>query len=274
MNNQVLQQITVMVTRPKPSGEILCDMIQQAGGTSIFFPMIEIVPLTHSPIFYKAITELDALDWLIFISPQAVYQTAVLIKTQWPCFPPNVKVAALGGGTAFALQEAGIPLHLYPKTHWNSEGLLALPDFQEIKGKKIALVHGVGGRDVLAHTLTSRGAKLIHLIAYQRSKPSGEAASYLSLLQDKKIDIIICTSNDILQNLNTLLGQQARDIYTIPLIVISGRMVLLAKKIGFQTILLAENANNDVIMTALKDYICQIKLRRQSCQQKYIQKKL
>jgi uroporphyrinogen-III synthase len=264
MNNKILQNLTVMVTRPTPQGKILCEKIEEADGKSIFFPTIEIKSLVHTSDFSKAIDELDALDWLIFISPQAVYQTAPLIKACWSHFPLNVKVAALGGGTAQALQESGLPVHLYPKDHWNSESLLTLPDFQRVKGQKIALVRGEGGRALLADELIGRGAKLTHIIAYQRLMPLKDVTSYLSLLQDKKIDIIITTSNDILRNLNTLLGQQAGlDLYIVPLVVVSDRMVQLAKEIGFQTILLAESASHDAIMAILKDYVCQMKMKRE-----------
>jgi uroporphyrinogen-III synthase len=269
MHNTLLQNITVMVTRPTPQGKTACEMIQEAGGKPVFFPTIEIISLKPTSHFSKAIEELDTLDWLIFISPQAVYQTAALIKARWPCFPLGVKVAALGGGTARALQEAGIPLHLYPKDHWSSEGLLALPDFQEIKAQKIAIVRGEGGRALLANELTGRGAKLTHIVSYQRSMPTKDVTSYLSLLHDKKIDIIITTSNDILSNLNTLLGQQAGiSLYTVPLIVVSDRMAELAENLGFQTILLAENASLDAIMAILKDYVCRMKLKKQSQQKK------
>jgi uroporphyrinogen-III synthase len=262
MDNKELQNITVMVTRPRPQGEVVCLGIQAAGGRSIFFPTIEIESLTQSSDFLQTIAELNTCDWVIFISPQAVYQATSLIQCNLPL---HFKVAAIGGGTALALQEAGIPLSLYPKDQWNSEGLLLLPEFKKIKGKRIALVSGEGGRAVLANELIERGAKVIHLIAYRRILPACETDSYLSLLRDKKIDIIITTSNDILQNLNTLLGQAGLNLYRVPLIVISERMVPLAKKLGFRSILLAKNASFDAIMTTLKDYIplCQTKLKKQ-----------
>src|SRR6185437_2174202 len=96
VNNSLLENITVMVTRPEPQGKMLCDKIQEAGGRAIFFPTIEIISLIHSPDFLKTTEELDKLvnlekldksdkpnksdesnqldklDWLIFVSAQAV----------------------------------------------------------------------------------------------------------------------------------------------------------------------------------------------------------
>jgi uroporphyrinogen-III synthase len=263
MINAELQRLTVMVTRPKPQGEQLCELIQQAGGKAVFFPTIDIVALTNSTEFIRQITQLDVYDWLIFISPQAVYHSAPLIKKYWPKFPAKVKVAALGGGTALALQAAALPIHVYPQTQWESEGLLALPEFQQVAGQRVALLQGEGGRELLTTELQRCGAAVEHVIAYRRCLPNIAIESYLSLLTAGKIDIIVSTSSEILQNLDALLGKQAgSSLYTVPLIVVSERMVVLAQTIGFQTILLAKNASHDAIMATLKDHLCQMKLKK------------
>jgi uroporphyrinogen-III synthase len=246
-----LQHITALITRPSPQGEILCNILRQAGGDPIFFPAIEIISLTDSPAFTQAIAAIDTLDWLIFISPQAVEQAAMPIQIRWPSFPANVNVAALGGGTAMALTKANLPVHVYPAHDWESEGLLALPDFQEISEKKIGLVQGEGGRRLLAEELMRRGAQISYLIAYRRCLPAVDVNHYLKLLNEKKIDVIISTSNEILQNITILLGQAGADLYSVPLVVIGRRMVEQAKKLGFCTILLAKNASHDAIMAVL-----------------------
>lgn len=258
-----LKNLTVMVTRPSPKGEALCELIQMAGGYPIFFPTIHFVSLTHSPDFIKGIDRLDVFDHLIFISPQAVQQTAALLHARWPCFPAQVQVIAMGRGTALALREAHLPVHIYPEECWDSEGVLALSDLQNVRNKRIALVHGQGGRELLAAELTRRGAELTHIIAYQRCLPSVDVFPYLSLLKEEKIDIIITTSAEILQNLIVLLGQAAgAELYHVPLVVVSERMAVLAKQIGFQTILFAKNAGHEAVMAILKEHICQMKLKK------------
>jgi len=257
-----LSPLTVMVTRPSPQGEILSDILQQQGANPIFFPTIDIISLTDLPDFRHAVTQLHVFNWLIFISPQAVQQAAKYIHMCWPSFPGHVKIAAVGGGTVRALQQAHLPVHVSPPHHWNSEGLLALPDFQQIAQQKIALIRGEGGRTFLAEELTQRGAKLAHIIAYRRCLPTVDVHPYLKLLHVKKIDIIISTSCDILQNLIQLLGKMESKLYEVPLVVISAQMMSLAENRGFKTVLLAKNASHEAILAILKDHICQMKLKK------------
>lgn len=250
-----LKQLNIMVTRPSPQGVSLCEMLRQQGANPIFFPAVEIASLTESSAFIDSIRQLHLFNWLIFISPQAVLQTAKCIHKYWPSFPKHVKIAALGEGTALTLQKAHLPVHIYPPHQWDSEGLLALQAFQHVSQQKIAFIRGEGGRTFLADELTKRGAVLSHIIAYRRCLPKIDVQPYLNLLNKKKIDIIISTSSDILQNLTLLLGNAGSELYRVRLIVISSRMMALAKKLGFHTILLAKNASHEAIMTILKDQI-------------------
>lgn len=256
---QNLNGLTVMVTRPKPQGEILSDQIRAAGGEVIYFPTIEIKPPEDMTAFTQQIKQLDQFDWVVFISPQAVYQSAATIKKCWPQFPVGVKVAALGGGTAEALHQATIPVDAFPKEDWCSEGLLDDDAFQQLAHKKVALICGESGREFLAATLTVRGAQLTNIIAYQRCIPKVDVSDYIRLLQTHKIDIILCTSGEILYNLKLLLEEAWKELQSIPVVVVSERMQMLAKQLEFSTLLLAKNASHPSMLSILKDFACQKK---------------
>ncbi len=254
-----LNGLTVMVTRPKPQGEILCEQIRDKGGRAVYFPTIEIRPPQDITLFNQAILALDHYEWVIFISPQAVYQSAPTIKKHWPQFPEGVKVAALGGGTAEALRQANLPVDLSPAEDWRSEGLLDEEAFKKLAYKKVALISGNRGRDFLAETLTVRGAELTNIVAYQRVMPNVDVSDYVRMLKAHEIDIILCTSGEILYNLKTLLEEAWEDLRHIPIVVISERMQMLAMQLEFENILLAKNASHPAMLAILKDYICQMK---------------
>ncbi len=254
-----LNKLTVMVTRPKPQGEILSDQIRAAGGEVVYFPTIEIKPPEDMALFTQNIERLDHYDWVIFVSPQSVYQSMPIIKKYWPQFPVNVKVAALGGGTVDALREAHLSVDVSPTEDWSSEGLLDDEAFQELAHKNVALICGESGRELLAETLTIRGVNLTNIIAYQRCLPQVDVSKYVRLLQEHKIDIVLCTSGEILYNLKILLEKAWADLRTVPVVVISERMKLLAKQLEFETILLAKNASHPAMLTILKDYVCKMK---------------
>jgi uroporphyrinogen-III synthase len=249
-----LHGLTVMVTRPKPQGEDLCDIIREQHGAAIYFPTIEIIP---SRICDENFAKLDQYDMVIFVSLQSVYQTAKKIQTLWPIFPAHTQVLAIGESTADALKNANLPILDYPKNEWNSEALLGLPILGHVQGKKIAIIRGETGRELIENTLIARGALVDNVIAYRRVMPKIDVQSYQNLVMTQQIDIIICTSNEILQNLTTLL-----DVQQVPLMVISERMLGFAKELGFKHLFLAKNASHDAMISELvkqKDQLCQMK---------------
>ena len=260
-----LSGLTVLVTRPKPQGEILCHHIREAGGEAIYFPTVTIQPVEDQMRFKQHIAALNQNDWVIFISPQAVYQSAAAIFAAWPSFPSRLKVAAIGPGTAKALQENNIPVTIFPKTDWRSEGLLDLEAFQKINDRQIALITGGKGRYFLSETIRAQGAIVTEIVAYVRSLPKLTFRVDASFDWHDRVHVMVCTSNEILQNLITLLAKPTFDFYHIPLIVVSERMLKFANKLGFIHIFLATNASHDAIMAVLsaeKDQLWQLKKKK------------
>lgn len=236
----------VMVTRPKPFGEPLCDLIQQAGGEAIYFPTIDITSPTDDRLLQQSLAKLNDYDWVIFISPQAVLRSYPYMRGESFC------IAAIGEGTAHALKERKLHVNACPAT-WNTEGLLALADFQALEGKKIAIIKGRGGRDLLSQQLKKRGADVTEIITYQRSLPDTNTSTYVERVHNQSVDVIICTSNEGLLNLKTLLKSEWDYLKTIPLLVISERMRIKASELGFQNIFLANNASNNAVLDALEN---------------------
>lgn len=229
---------TILVTRPKPAGKELCQALAAKGMLAIHFPTIDFVPY---PLHAD---QQDFYDWAIFTSPQAVY-----FWLQSSSKPSLTRIAAVGYGTAKALWESGFPSAIYPSSEWNSEGLLALPEFQSIKGKKIAIVGGVGGRELLQQTFLARGAEVKKICVYQRVLPQVKH-TVLAQIKKKKFFALVCTSGEGLLNLTQLLADFPA-IFSIPLIVPSSRIKKLAQQLNFQTIWLAENASHQSILQTL-----------------------
>ncbi|HLB57948.1 MAG TPA: uroporphyrinogen-III synthase [Gammaproteobacteria bacterium] len=248
-----LADLTVLVTRPKPQGDILCERIQAAGGHAIYFPTLDIIPLRVQPIL-----ELDQYDWLIFVSANAVYHGVPQL-----IFSNRIKIAAVGASTATLLKEMKWPVHAYPKDEWNSEGLLSLPEFQKITGKKIVIVRGEGGRDVLEKELLSRGANVTHQIVYRRDLPKKDIKKIVELIHSHQIDVAIATSIESLQNFKKLLEKSCwKELSNIPLVVTSFRIKTQAIALKFKKYFLAKNASHDVIIETLeknKELLCQLK---------------
>lgn len=254
--------LRILITRPDPAGSELCTLIKSYGGHAVHFPTIAFAPPPDLAAFQQSILVLGQQDWLIFVSPRAVYLSVPVIRREWPEFPDRVKFAAVGAGTAQALHEAGYNA-IHPADEWGSEGLLNLPALQSIDGKKIAIIRGEGGRKSLEKELADRGAWVSHIVAYQRVLPEVNRSEYFNLLKQHKIDVIVCTSFEGVRNLKILCGDAGwLYIKNIPLIVVSERIKILANNLDFQTIWVARNASHEAILEILaqkRNQICQIK---------------
>lgn len=248
----MLRGLCVLVTRPSPQGEKLCQQIEAQGGQAIHFPTIAFALPHDAAAYQQAIDQLGEQEWLIFISPQAVQACVPDLRRRWPVLPPAVKFAAVGGGTAAALRETGYQAALLPEQEWNSEGLLALPDFQSVAQMKIAIIRGEGGREMIDRTLTARGAILLPVLAYRRILPAVDVTACLQQIRQRPLSAIICTSGEAVKNLTLLLGEAAwKLIRDVEIIVMSDRVKMLAQDLGFQRIWVASKASNDAILDVL-----------------------
>ena len=83
---------------------------------------------------------------MIFVSTNAVDYAYPLLPDQ---LPADVGIAAIGQATAQALDRVGLTPTLVPE-RMDSEGLLALPGLQDIQGRRVLILRGNGGRELLA----------------------------------------------------------------------------------------------------------------------------
>ena len=247
-----LDKLHVLVTRPKPQGEILCKKIEELGGRAIYLPTIEIAPSDNPLLFEKQIKALDQYNVIIFVSPHAVLQSQSTIHQYWPQIPEHIKFVAVGLGTARELQAAHLPMNLFPSENWSSEGILNLPEFREIKGQKIAIICGQSGRELLAATLVEREAEVTLIFAYQRLVPKVATKQQIDLFSSGAVDTIVCTSKDSLQNLLVQVGDvNVPLVQEITILVVSERIADFAKEHGFKKIIIATNASHESILDAL-----------------------
>lgn len=244
----------ILVTRSIRQSLGLCKLIEALGGQAIRFPALEIAP---SSDWETALSQLNrAYDLVIFISPNAVHYARDLLAGE--AIQGNL-FCAVGKATEKAMKTAGYPVDLVPKHRYDSEGVLAIPDLQQMQGKQVLIVRGDGGRPMLGDSLRARGAKVGYAEVYQRKQPEGDCASLLANWREH-IDLVTTTSIQVLDNLIEMLGESAwQRLKETPLLVISDRMRLAAQQKGFHTILQAEGADDNAIMAAICDWVDRLK---------------
>ena len=243
MTKQSLTGFGIAITRPADQAKKLAALISEAGGTPILFPLIEIRPLSDYTQFESVIQHIANYDWAIFISSNAVQNGMPRLLKQG--IPTNLKFAAIGPVTASELQSFGVKDVLIPKGRFDSESLLALPEMNNVAGKIILLVRGVGGRDVLAETLKTRGAQVTFAECYRRINPQANYNLLAQLYSENKLHGIVVTSSEAMRHLLDLAGGSDW-LKHITLFVNHTRIAELPMQLGLKV--LVANAPGDEAM--------------------------
>ena len=138
---------------------------------------------------------------------------------------------AVGSATAAALRRAGIADPQAPE-RMDSEGLLALPVLQDVRGE-IGLLTAPGGRDRIAPTLASRGAQVRRADIYAR-EPVTPAPTALTRLRALRAPLLLPVSSGeaLLTALAALPADLAARLRGARVLAASERLAALARDAG------------------------------------------
>ena len=239
-----LAGLRVVIGRPREQAASQLQLFAEAGAEVLALPLIDIQPPLDPLPLQRAATQLATYDLLILVSPSAVDMAMpqLLQGREWPA---TLQLALVGRGSAAALRRWLAVEPLLPQTGADSEALLQLPELQSLAGKRVLLLRGNGGRDLLADTLRQRGAQLDIVEAYRRALPSVD----LSPLFQDRLTALLLTSSEALANLLQMAGESRRQsLQSLVIFAIHPRIAEFARSLGFTQVLLA--AGGDVAMLA------------------------
>lgn len=248
-----LKNRTVLVTRPKALAEPLLRRINEAGGTALHYPVMRIGDVSDSAALDNMIDHLADFDIAVFISPTAVQKTLGEIGS----LPDKLTLAVIGRSTAAMLIKHHRVADIVPEG-FDTESLLQHPALQpdRLAGKAVVIFRGEGGRDLLAGTLSARGAEVTYAETYRREKNRLDSLDLDTLLQ---LDALTVTSNQTLQFLYELTDEDCKStLTTLPLVVPGSRAYALAQQLGFKCIIQADNATDDACLRALAGCFSQL----------------
>jgi len=218
-----------LVVRPAAQANQLVQMLRQLGHAPLCCPLLETRPGCDLPHLGEMLREADLV---IAVSMHAVHFAHYFLLQTGQTWP-HIDYFAVGQASADAFAEAGIQA-LCPADP-RSEGLLALPALQGVSGRRVLILRGNDGRDLIARTLASRGAPLIR---------HWQAAG---------LDSLLITSGELLQRLLALVpGPQHPWLYDRLLVVPSPRVAEMAEGAGFTRIVIAQGASNQALVAALE----------------------
>ncbi len=170
-----LRGLKVVLTRPAGQNEDLALALRKQRAEAIVFPVLAIVDEEDSGAFDAALARLGDYDLALFISPNATQRAMARIRAR-AAWPARLQAATIGPASAQALREHGVENVLVPDGRYDSEALLALPELQNMGGKRVVIFRGRGGRELLGDTLRERGASVDYAECYRRAVPTLDSA--------------------------------------------------------------------------------------------------
>lgn len=196
-----------------------------------------------------ALRQAMAADIVLFTSPNAVRSAHAL---QALSARRRQTVLAVGSGTRNALRRLGIGA-LAP-TRMDSEGLLGMPALGDVGGRKVGLVTGAGGRNLLAPALRGRGAALVRADTYRRVPaplpPRMHAALATALASSSRLLLVLSSAEACQQVLVQLTPPLQERLSSIAVVAASPRLAKAARDAGFRRIAIAPSARPAALLHA------------------------
>lgn len=246
MSSNTVMPIPFLITRPAGKADNLLASLDSSGLGYLYQPLITTAQVSITPHDQHILRQADGL---IFVSVSAVN----CLQNQVDAANITAPLYAVGQTTASALQRWLGREVIVPQDQ-RSEGLLGLPQLIDIAGKQLAVVRGNAGRELIKHSLSARGATVRYVQSYKRLPLPLDGALLCQQWQLAGIRCIVATSNEILQQLFSLVPAYNQHwLLERDWILVSPRMQDSAMALGIaaQQITLAENANDSALLAAI-----------------------
>ena len=252
---EYLAGCVVVITRPRQQARTLHDLVVAAGGEPWMLPTIETV-VEHGDAVALSAAGQPGFERYVFVSRNAA-RFAAVVSPQLAQLLATREVYAVGEGTRAELARLGIRAETGTSPRGGSDALLALAAFHRrwLRGRRVLIVRGAGGREVLREALESRGASVAYAEVYRRCCPRRVSKALLQRWRRQVPDVIVISSGEALSNLMKMLPADLLEGVTgIPLVVMSKRILAMARAAGFspRAVFTATETSDAGLMAALK----------------------
>ncbi|MCP4765874.1 MAG: uroporphyrinogen-III synthase [Gammaproteobacteria bacterium] len=258
-----LQGQVILNTRPAHQQGELTRLLQQDGANVLAFPVIDIQPVAIGAEQRRLADAVGDYDILLFVSRNAVEGALRFIDCRR--LRPSARLGVIGNATCAALAAAfasdGLDLDvcLVAGEPYNSEALLQSPALQQVEGKRVLIMRGQQGRNLLGDELRRRGASVDYAEVYRRVLPDGAVGDFNRLVAAHFPTLVILTSVEGMHNLVELVDEAAlRALCHTPWLLISERMRESALNLGHNAaVLIAHSASDNGIRQTICEWVDQ-----------------
>jgi uroporphyrinogen-III synthase len=244
-----LSGLRILVPRPQRENDTFIASLNRLNATVTALPVMAIEPLVVAGQASSLMLEkLREADHLVVISRPAAEVLCQILLTH------NIRpssILAVGASTAKILEASGFKVD-FPVKQQASEGVLNLPQLSNVKGQKIVLVKGQGGRPKLADALRQSGAFLEQFDCYRRQPLGTYRDQIIEQLTAQAVDVVALHSVEILENLLALLSQDEKQLLQRVGFLVPGERVAQAViDAGLAQVIVADSALPQTMVDAL-----------------------
>jgi uroporphyrinogen III methyltransferase / synthase len=203
---------TIIITRAVEQSSNFANLLKEEGANVIEMSALEITPPSSWQSLDQSISKLNSIDWLILTSGNGVnyfFNRLIDLGKDLRALN-NIKIAVVGKKTAETLEKFYLKPDFIPP-NFIADSLVE--NFPEDLTNKTILFPRVetGGRAILVEELTSKGAQVIEVSAYESACPSNINLSSWEALINKEVNVITFASSKTVKNFNILIEKALHD---------------------------------------------------------------
>jgi len=228
-----------LVVRPKSKVNVTTSAFINAGLSAYAAPIMDI-ELSDDP---SSLVELQVAAPNIVIVT-STYSATWLCEQALTLDSQQLTIVCIGNSTAHILSQKFCRARLEIAHPENSEGALKLACLQQVRNKRIAIVKGQNGRDMLPSTLLERGATVCCINVYARVQNTDFDIS--DAFKPEQIQCIIVTSVELAQLTISIFDQKWCS--KLHWMVASQRIKDYAVKQGISQITVSDGASNQALI--------------------------
>jgi uroporphyrinogen III methyltransferase/synthase len=205
----------VLVTRAREQAGRAASLLRQRGADPVVVPTIEIHPPSDPAPMQAAVAELARYGWIVLTSANGVERLWEEIRRQGRDARAlaGAKIAAVGPGTAAALEACGLAADLVPKVHVGEALAEELASAVGGARPRVLLARAQIARDVVPDALRAAGCE-VDVIAVYRSLPPPRPLldALAALLEAEEIQVVTFTSSSTVKHLCEALEGRAPEL--------------------------------------------------------------
>ncbi len=243
----------IVVTRAFDQAGSLIEMIKDAGGMPIHFPVIR-TSVKDPGVSFRELFDKNNYDWAAFTSKNGVRWFFKLLEKENldARIFGKTKIAAIGPGTADKLSQYGIKADFIPEQYTSSVFVEDMAAKEDIKGKKVLRLKGYFESDPFTDGLRKKGADVDAVEVYQLSSEQPREAQFQDIT-DHGADAVLFTSSSTVRNFMNIYGEsRAKELFSKAYAVAIGPVTAKTlRKYEVEKMKMADIFNLEGLMDAL-----------------------